>query len=259
MDTVSVRRAPAESWLMRPKPNARARVRLFCLPFAGGGASTYYRWPQAFARDVEICAVQLPGRESRLFEPRIRSATALAQAVADAIMPYLDLPFALFGYSMGALLAFETARALRRRHAPPTHLFVAAMHAPHVPSAVPPLANLPEEELLNAIRHHYQPPEDALRIPELRDLFLPVLRDDMALVDGYAYQPEPPLSCGIDAYVGDRDRSTPVGAAERWRDHTVAPFTLNVLPGGHFFHDEALSVLRRQIASRLETVIGSRQ
>jgi surfactin synthase thioesterase subunit len=241
-------------------PNAGARVRLFCLPFAGGGASTYYRWPQDFSRDVEIRAVQLPGRESRLFEPRIRSATALAQAVADAIGPHLDRPFALFGHSMGALLAFETARALRRRgHAQPAHLFLAAMHAPNVPSVVPPLAKLPEPELLQAVRQHYQPSEDALQIPELRALFLPVLRDDMALVEDYAYRPEPPLSCGIDVYVGDRDRSTPVEAAERWRDHTSAPFALNVLPGGHFFHDDALSVLQRKIASRLEDVVGDRQ
>lgn len=245
---------------MCPKPNPDARMRLFCLPFAGGGASTYYGWPQAFPRDVEIRAVQLPGRESRLFEPRIKSAPVLAQAVADAIGPYLDLPFALFGYSMGALLVFETARVLRRRgHALPAHLFVASMHAPHVPPAVPSLANLPEQELLNAVRHHYQPPEDALRIPELRDLFLPVLRDDMALVESYAYQPEPPLSCGIDAYVGAQDRSTPVEAAERWRDHTVAPFTLSVLTGGHFFHGDALSVLRHKVATRLEAVMEDRR
>jgi surfactin synthase thioesterase subunit len=256
---ISCRAAPG-AWFMCPKPNPDARMRLFCLPFAGGGASTYYGWSQAFPRDVEIRAVQLPGRESRLLEPRVKSAPALAQAVADAIGPYLDRPFALFGYSMGALLAFETTRVLRRRgHVLPVHLFVAGMHAPHMPPAVPPLANLPEQELLNAVRHHYQPPEDALRIPDLRDLFLPVLRDDMALVEGYAYQPEPPLSCGIDAYVGDQDRSTPVETAGRWRDHTVALFSLNVLPGGHFFHDDALSVLQRKVASRLGTVIGSRR
>jgi surfactin synthase thioesterase subunit len=111
---------------------------------------------------------------------------------------------------------------------------------------------------LNAVRHHYQPSEDALQIPELRDLFLPVLRDDMALVEDYVHRPEPPLPCGIDAYVGDRDRSTPVDAAERWRDHTTAAFALNVLPGGHFFHDDALSALQRRLAARLEAVAGDR-
>lgn len=242
---------------MCPKPNADARIRLFCLPFAGGGASIYHGWPQAFSRDVELHAVQLPGRESRLREPRIKSATALAQAVADAIAPHLDRPYALFGYSMGALLALETARALRRGGQPsPAHLFVAAFRAPQVPPVVPPLANLPEEALLKAVRHHYQPSEDALWIPELRDLFLPVLRDDIALVDDYAYYPEPPLSCGIDAYVGAQDRSTPVEAAERWRDHAVAPFVLSVMPAGHFFLGAALSTLQRKVALRLEAIIG---
>jgi surfactin synthase thioesterase subunit len=245
---------------MCPKPNAGARARLFCLPFAGGGASTYHGWPQAFPGVVELRAVQLPGRESRLLEPRIKSMTALAHSVADAIGPYLDRPFALFGYSMGALLAFETVRALRRRgHALPAHLFVAAFRAPHVPPVVPPLANLSEMELLNAVRQHYQPPEDALRIPELRDLFLPVLRDDIALVDDYAYYPESPLSCGIDAYVGAQDRSTPVEAAERWQDHTTAPFGLSILPGSHFFLGDALSALQRKVASRLETIMGDRR
>lgn len=241
---------------MCPKPNADARIRLFCLPFAGGGASIYHGWPRAFSRDVELRAVQLPGRESRLREPRIKSATALAQAVAEAIAPQLDRPYALLGYSMGALLALETARALRRHgHPAPAHLFVAAFRAPQVPPVVPPLANLPDELLLNAVREHYQPPKDALQIPELRALFLPVLRDDIALVDDYVYYAEPLLTCGIDAYVGAQDRSTPVAAAERWRDHTSAAFSLSVLPGNHFFVGAAMSALQRKVASRLEALM----
>jgi medium-chain acyl-[acyl-carrier-protein] hydrolase len=256
MDAAVSRRAAPGSWFMCRKPNADPKVRLFCLPFAGGGASAYHGWPQAFPEDMEIRAVQLPGREWRMREPRFTSAVALAQAIADALDPYLDRPFALFGYSMGALLAFETARALRRRgRRLPAHLFLAAMRAPHVPSIVPPLARLPQDQLLREVRRYYQPPEDTF-IPELLELFLPVLRDDMALVDDYAYYAEPPLSCAIDAYAGANDRSTTVEAATRWCDQSIGPFALTVFPGGHFFLHDALPELQRKVAGRLHALIG---
>jgi medium-chain acyl-[acyl-carrier-protein] hydrolase len=260
MDAAVSRHAAPSPWFMCPKPNAHPKVRLFCLPFAGGGASAYHGWPQAFPQDVEIRAVQLPGREWRMRERRVTDALELAQGVAHAIEPYLDRPFALFGYSMGALLAFETARALRRRRQPlPIHLFVAAMRAPHVPSAVPPLARLPQDQLLGAVRRHYQPPEDVFSIPQLLELFLPVLRDDMTLVDDYAYYAEAPLPCAIDAYVGAHDRSISIEAAERWRDQTAGPFALTVFPGNHFFLPDALPELQRKVAARLHAVVGDRR
>lgn len=259
MDAATSRRVGPGSWFICPRPNPDARARLFCLPFGGGGASVYHGWPQVLRREAEVRAVQLPGRESRMREPRITDALVLARAIADAIDPYLDRPFALFGYSMGALLAFETARELRRRARPlPAHLFVAAMHAPQLPQTVPPLARLPEADLLRAVREYYQPPEEALQVPELRELFLPVLRDDMALVDGYVYQAEPPLSCAIDAHVGASDRSVSVAATERWRDQTSAEFVLTVHAGGHFFIRDALPALQARVTERLRDMIGAR-
>ena len=255
MKTAVSHRAAPDSWFICAKPNVHAKVRLFCLPFAGGGASTYHSWPQAFPQDVEIRALQLPGRESRMREPRFTVAVSLAEALADAIEPYLDRPFAFFGYSMGALLAFEAARALRRRgHALPAQLFVAAMRAPHVRGLVPPLARLPREELLREVRRHYEPPEATFEIPELIDVLLPVLRDDMALVDDYTYAAEPPLACAIDAYIGARDRSVPVEAAARWCEQSTGAFALSVLPGGHFFLQEALPQLQREVAARLQAL-----
>jgi medium-chain acyl-[acyl-carrier-protein] hydrolase len=260
MDGAALHDVAPASWVLRPRPQTGARVRLFCLPFAGGGASTYHAWPSAFERDVEICAVQLPGRESRMHERRITSALVLAQALADAVEPYVDRTFALFGYSMGALLAFETARELRRRRLPmPAQLFVAAMRAPHIASAVPPLSRLPPDQLVRAVRSHYQPPEDVFQIPELLDLYLPILRDDMALVDDYVYHAEPPLSCAIDAYVGAHDRSTSIEANGRWREQTAGAFAQTVFPGSHFFLRDELPALQRRVAARLDAVIGDRR
>lgn len=258
MDTAVSRSDSPGAWFLCPKPNVHARMRLFCLPFAGGGASTYHGWAQIIPEHVEVRALQLPGRESRMREARITSALALAQAIADALEPYLDRPFAFFGYSMGALLAFETARALRRRRRPlPTHLFVAAMRAPHVPAVVPPLAHLPQDQLLRALRDYYQPAEEVFEIPELRDLLLPILRDDIALVDGYAYYAEPPLNCAIDVYVGTQDRSTSIEAAGRWRDQTAGPFELTVFRGSHFFLHSALSKLQEELRRRLIAYLGN--
>jgi medium-chain acyl-[acyl-carrier-protein] hydrolase len=258
MDAVIPPSVSSAAWFLCPRPNPNARMRLFCLPFAGGGASTYHGWPHALPGEIEMRAVQLPGREARLGEPRARSARALAQSIAGALEPYLERPFALFGYSMGALLAFETARELRRRGRPlPIHLFVAAMRAPHLPGKVPPLASLSQEELLRGVRHYYQPPEEAFQIPELLELFLPVLRDDIALVDAYAYYDEPPLSCAIDAYVGEDDRSTDVDSASLWGRHGTGPFALDTFPGGHFFLQGALPQLQRKVAARLRSLIGA--
>lgn len=248
-----------DRWILGPKPNPDAGGRLFCLPFAGGGASVYRGWTDAFPTSVEVRALELPGRESRFGEPRISNAGVLAKEITNALSPYLDRPFALFGYSVGALLAFEVARELHRRGGPlPAYLFVAAMRAPHVPKVHPPLAHLPREEFLDQINYYYQPSDDAWKIPELLEVFLPILRDDMAINETYEYADEPPLPCPIDAYVGADDKGTPLASAEAWRDQTSTEFELTVFPGGHFFLHEALPELQQRVRDRMKRLIGDR-
>lgn len=245
-----------DPWFFCPSPGLDVKTRLFCLPFAGGGASVYRGWNNAFPENIDVWAVQLPGHESRINEPRISNTVILAKAIADALSPYLDKPFALFGYSIGALLAFEVSRELRRRgeHLP-AHLFIAAMHAPHVPMVHPPLAHLPREEFLEQIDYYYQPSDDAWKIPELMEIFLPVLRDDISIADTYEYISEPPLSCPLDVYVGEEDRGTPLTDAEAWQDQTSAIFELTVFPGSHFFLHNALGELQKKVLIRMNKVI----
>lgn len=217
----------------------------------------YYGWPNVFPQSIEVRAVQLPGRESRFKEPRISSAYLLAKQIADALEPFLNQPFALFGYSTGALLAFETARELRRRGASlPAYLFVAAGRAPHSARIYPALAHLPRDELIEKIRYYYQPPEEAWNVPELLDVLLPILRDDIAITDGYKYVDEPPLSCPIGAYVGADDRGTPLDAAQAWRKQTSGEFEISIFPGGHFFLNSNLSDIQDKVRGQMLKLIG---
>ena len=103
---------PASSWVVCTK--SHARLRLFCFPYAGGGASIYHPWSKRLSGDVEICPLYLPGRENRLREPCFKRLSSLVEELTDALTHFMDVPFAFFGHSMGALISFEVARRLRR-------------------------------------------------------------------------------------------------------------------------------------------------
>lgn len=249
-----------DSWFLCPNSRPDAELRIFCLPFAGAGASMYREWHNVFPGNIEVRAVQLPGRESRLREPRISDAGVLVKKLVAALHPYLDRPFALLGYSIGALLAFEVVRELRRQGMSlPFHLFVAAMRAPHVPAVHPPIAHLPDDKFIDQINDYYQPSDEAWKIPELRDIIIPVLRDDIMIAESYEYADEPPLPCPIDAYVGAVDRGTPVDSAAAWQDQTSAEFELTIFPDGHFFLRKQLCDLQEKMRISMLSFIGGRR
>lgn len=135
---VSPKQSLVSPWLFRPSPKPDATFRLFCFPYAGAGASAYRLWPNHLPTSVELCAVQTPGRESRLRERPFTSFRDLIEAAVDGLEPSCDRPFAFFGHSMGSLVAFEVARALvARGNTPPVHLFVSGQRAPHLLRTTP--------------------------------------------------------------------------------------------------------------------------
>lgn len=240
------------SWITCPSPNPAAHLRLFCLPFAGGGASTFRTWGSALPQVVEVCPVQLPGRENRLREPPYTEIRALTERLASQILPYAQKPFALFGHSMGALLAFELTRTLRRQDGPmPLFLFLSAHRAAHLPLRRPPLHELPDPEFIQAVRCLGGTPEGVFEHKELLEVTLPALRADFTLCDRYGFVPEAPLSCPLILYAGRQDTEVLPQEVEAWSEHTTQTARLRIFPGDHFFLRSDRDLLLRAIASVL--------
>lgn len=233
-------------WLFLPRPVLRPRVRLYCFPYAGGNATVYRAWPRALAADVEVCAVQLPGRGTRFNEAPITSPAQMIDALEAALGPHLALPFAFFGHSMGALIAYELACRLRDRGGPaPVHLFLSGHSGPGLPPSEPPAHNLPDAEFLDRLRRYGGTPEEILREPELLSLLLPVLRADFTLYETWRDAGHAPLDVPFCVLGGQDDASAGRDRLEGWRTRTRGSFALHMLPGNHFFLHSAEAALLR--------------
>jgi medium-chain acyl-[acyl-carrier-protein] hydrolase len=226
-------------------------VRLFCFPYAGGSASVYRGWPAQVGTDIEVCAVQLPGRYSRVKEPPFRAVGELVPAIAAELAGHLDKPFAFFGHSMGALIAFELARHLRRtRRLEPVHLFVSGHRAPQLPNKRRPTYDLNDVEFIAELRRLQGTPQELLDDAGLMQLAMPLLRADFELSERYDYRPEAPLGCPITAFGGTRDLD--IGdAVAAWREQTSGRFALHMIEGDHFFINAATKNVIEQVMPAL--------
>jgi surfactin synthase thioesterase subunit len=196
--------------------------------------------------------MQLPGREGRFMEVAHTEFRPLIEALAGALVPLLDVPFAFFGHSMGAIIAFELARELRRTlGTQPVHLFVAGARAPHLPDRDIPNRYLSDRDFVARLRHWNGIPPEVLETPELLRIVLPTLRKDVMLCEGYAHRADTPLDCPITVFGGRADEKVRAGELAAWRVHGQGRFTLRFLPGGHFFtvtaRAELLAHLRRDL------------
>jgi medium-chain acyl-[acyl-carrier-protein] hydrolase len=245
---------PSSRWIQRPRPLPGARVRLFCLPHAGGGASMFRPWQGELPDFVEVCPVQLPGRENRMREQPFSQWRPLVEELAVAAEPFLDVPYAVFGHSTGAMLGFELARALREAGRPqPIHLFASARNAPHLPLERPPTHALPEDELIDDLRRMGGVPDEVLGHGELMALLLPLLRADLSVNETYRYPGGEPIDAPITAFGGTDDPRVAPEALDAWREHARGVFASRLFAGDHFYLHANRPALLAEIGSALET------
>ncbi len=236
----------ASKWVRVPRPDPQATIRLFCLPWAGGGSSAFNSWGRELSPGIEVCAVQLPGREDRLREPPRTSLMAVAEELSAILEPSLNLPYALFGHSLGAVLAFEMARRLRTNGAPqPVRLFVSGSEAPDFSPRDGRRHTLSDSALLEEVGLLSGTADAVLAEPDLMALFLPALRADLKMAETYRCVQERPLDAPITAFAGNSDAEVRFEGAEAWAQHTTRTFTLHAIDGGHFFVQSARSELLR--------------
>jgi len=230
-------RSVGDAWWTPMRRTPSATRCLFCFPYAGGNASLFRAWPAGLPTDLQIYALQLPGRASRIAEPPLTSLPLLVDRIGEACLASArGLPYAFFGHSLGAVLSFEVARWMRRRgSALPWQLVVAGRRAPDCPQYLPPTHQMTDADLIESLARMDGTSPDVLRDAELMQIMLPTLRADFGLAEGYTYVTEPPLACGITVIGGQDDPESQEGRLEGWQTQTSGRFDCHLLDGGHFF------------------------
>ncbi|MER5599764.1 alpha/beta fold hydrolase [Streptomyces sp. NPDC002265] len=239
-------------WIRRFHPRPDSRVRLVCLPHAGGSASFYFPMSRSMPDSVEVLCVQYPGRQDRRSEPLLDSVPALADKIYDVLRPWTDRPIALFGHSMGASLAYEITRRLEQEQGVvPAALVASGRRAPsaHRDETV----HLRDDDgLVAEMRGLSGTNPQLLGDEEVLRMILPAIRADYRAAETYVWEPGPPLRCPVTCLVGDDDPKVTVEEAAAWSGHTDGPFTLKVFPGGHFFLAQHQKEIVRLMTAQLE-------
>jgi medium-chain acyl-[acyl-carrier-protein] hydrolase len=228
------------SWFQRSRNDLESRLRLFCFPYAGGGAAIFRKWSRELGPEIAVTPALLPGREARVPEPLCTRLESVIEPLTRQIAPYLDRPFAFFGHSMGGLLAYELTRRVRAEHGvEPDHLFISAKEAPQLTEKDQRRHELPEPEFLAMLQSLNGTPREVLAHAELREIFVPLMRADFAVCDTYSYVPDLPLQCPITVLGGTQDEQVSPGQLEGWAEQTTGEFQLKMLTGDHFFINHA--------------------
>lgn len=245
---------PRQSVWVQTRPLPQARLRLFCLPFAGGSAGSFMPWLPLLAPDIQVCAIQLPGRGARFGEAPISDLDVLIGHLSEVIAEHGDLPYALFGHSLGGLLAYELShRCVQLGLDLPRHLFVSASIAPRHRSGGPRYDLMTDTQLLARLRDYAGTPPEVLANQELMELLLLAIRADFTLLQRYRYRPRPRLDVPLTVLAGRDDTHVDAALLEDWQQETTGDCRLHGFEGGHFFlaqaQDEVLDLVRHRLAA----------
>lgn len=237
-----------------------ARLKLFCVPHAGRGASLFMPWRNLLPDWIELSAIQLPGREGRLKEAPLKSVSAMAKALSREMEPRLDRPYVMFGHSMGALVCFETTRLMRQRGLPlPEALVLSGRRAPTIPEQAPHIHNLPDADFVAAMSARYNGiPQIILEQPDMMRMLLPIMRNDLEAIETYHYRSEAPLALPFFIYGGHEDPQLAPSNVSGWSTLTSGRFEQRLFPGGHFYLQDDRDTLVKALIKDLASLAVSR-
>jgi medium-chain acyl-[acyl-carrier-protein] hydrolase len=229
-----------------------ARLRLFCFSFAGGSATEFLPWHPLLAPEIELCAIQLPGRGARFAEPPLTMMSQVIDTIGQLIAQNNELPFAFFGHSLGALLAFEASHhCLNHALSVPVRLFLSGCNAPQRLGNRPLLHLLDNAALIEALKEFNGTPVEVLVNPELMRMALPALRADFMLAENYIYSPRPPLPIPITVLSGTQDNHIQSEYLADWGNETSGDCELHMFKGDHFFIRKQAEAITALINSSL--------
>lgn len=244
-------------WLHFPVPRPAAGLRLVCLPHAGGGTAVFRSWAAELPEWIELIAVRLPGRESRLSEPAYQDWAALLGQLHAELDRGVEPPYALFGHSFGAMLSYELAQLGGPDGAEPRRLVLAGCAPPGLPRPTPALAGLPAAELITGLRNYGALPDEVVNSPSMLGLLLPMVRADLALAESWSSRPARPVRVPLTVLSGLADPIAPSAQCQQWQQLATAGFDHHPLPGNHFFlHEQRAAVLALLAAGLAEQGAG---
>lgn len=238
-------------WFITINKQVNPKIRLFCFPYAGGGASIYREWNKSMPNDIEICAIQYPGRENRISEKLIDNFELLVANICEAIQYKGDLPFALFGHSLGAKVAYEVAKRLEFTNiSKPFMLFVSGARAPHFP-VLNPIHHLDNREFTKALTRYQGTPATILNNKEIMQVFLPIIRADFVLDETFCSDVDSKIAIPIIIFAGNKDKIALTKDVQLWKKYTTENSEFLEIPGEHFFLKTSKDILLDVIKQRL--------
>lgn len=220
-------------------------VRLVCCPHAGGSASAFTALAKALPSSVEALSIQYPGRMDRRKEPGIEDLGVLAKDICAALLPLTDRPLAVFGHSMGAAVAFELTRCLEDVGFSPVRLFVSGRRSPSRGLGI--TGPIDDEDIVAELKSLGGTGVKLLDRPKTRELILSVVRTDYQANTLYSCPPRTAVRCQITFLLADDDPYVDEREALAWQDHTKSELRITSLPGGHFYLNDQLPRVVREL------------
>lgn len=234
-----MRRIHRSKWFLISRPKPLARYRLFCFPYAGGSASAFLPWEDLLPPQIELVAIQAPGRANRLDESLLTSVAELAERLVGAIPPMLDRPYVTYGHSMGSIVSFELLHLLKQRGLPlPRRYFAAARQAPHIPRRIAPFYDYPLKEFITELKRFGGTPDAVLENAELMEMLVPMLRTELRAAYAYHRDPVVKLECDVSVMGGARDEIVLPEELPGWQEHFQERMDFRLFDSGHFFMED---------------------